>query len=178
MLAQDSNAAPETYQKQVKVSEEHDVTMVFRNTALPNEVEQLQGSIGLISAEKLERETHAAQQAEALDQLTDTNDTLRARTLSLADEAPSSSVALFRLHDLFGEVRLLEDPIPLLTPESVDKQNMKTTDRIVIVPQAPNRLTSIIRSGKKSRPPLVPITSVFESGPKHSAPTLQVRRGY
>ncbi|KDQ64457.1 hypothetical protein JAAARDRAFT_28088 [Jaapia argillacea MUCL 33604] len=95
-LAQDSNSALETYQKQVKVFEERNMTMVARNTALQNEVKQLQDTIDRISAEKLELETHAAQQAEALDQLTDANNTLSARTLSLAEEAASSSDSLRR----------------------------------------------------------------------------------
>lgn len=43
-----------------------------------------------ISAEKMEVELHAAEQANTLRQLTEANNTLSARTLSLADEAASA----------------------------------------------------------------------------------------
>ncbi|KAI0832767.1 Up-regulated during septation-domain-containing protein [Trametes gibbosa] len=90
-LAQESNAALETYQKQVKMLEERNITMISKQAALQDEVQNLQEAVDRITAEKLELETQAAEQAETCRQLTDTNNTLSARVLKLADEGASAS---------------------------------------------------------------------------------------
>lgn len=95
-LAQESNNALETYQKQVKTLEERHATMAARQSALQQEVEQLQETIERITAEKHEVEMHAAEQAETCRQLTEANNTLSAKTLTLAEEAASASDAVRR----------------------------------------------------------------------------------
>lgn len=50
----------------------------------------MQDTLDRITLEKLEVETHAAEQAETCAQLTDANNTLSARALTLADEAASA----------------------------------------------------------------------------------------
>ena len=54
-----------------------------------DEVQTLQDAVDRISAEKRDVEMQAAEQAETMAQLTDANNTLSARTLSLAEEAAS-----------------------------------------------------------------------------------------
>ncbi|KAJ8487534.1 hypothetical protein ONZ51_g4097 [Trametes cubensis] len=93
-LAQESNAALETYQKQVKMLEERNVSMIAKQAALQDEVQNLQEAIERITAEKLELETQAAEQAETCAQLTDANNTLSARVLKLAEEGASASDAV------------------------------------------------------------------------------------
>jgi chromosome segregation ATPase len=56
-----------------------------------DEVQPLQNTIERITAEKRELEASAAEQAETCRQLQEANDTLSARTLSLAEEAASSA---------------------------------------------------------------------------------------
>ncbi|KAI0329553.1 hypothetical protein GY45DRAFT_1324842 [Cubamyces sp. BRFM 1775] len=90
-LAQESNAALETYQKQVKMLEERNVSMIAKQAALQDEVQNLQEAVERITAEKLELETQAAEQAETCAQLTDANNTLSARVLKLAEEGASAS---------------------------------------------------------------------------------------
>ncbi len=55
-----------------------------------DEIQHLQDAIDRITAEKLEVETHAAEQAETCAQLTDANNNLSARALTLADDAASA----------------------------------------------------------------------------------------
>ncbi|CDO77018.1 hypothetical protein BN946_scf184380.g3 [Trametes cinnabarina] len=93
-LAQESNAALETYQKQVKMLEERNIAMIAKQAALQDEVQNLQEAIERITAEKLELETQAAEQAETCAQLTDANNTLSARVLKLAEEGASASDAV------------------------------------------------------------------------------------
>lgn len=75
-LAQDSNAALETYQRQVRTLEEQ----LARPDGWQEQVEQL-------AAEKLAVEERAAEQAETLRQLTEANAMLSARALQLAADA-------------------------------------------------------------------------------------------
>ncbi|OBZ70148.1 hypothetical protein A0H81_09724 [Grifola frondosa] len=90
-LAQESNAALETYQKQVKMLEESNMVSMAKQAALQDEVQNLQDAVERITAEKLEVETHAAEQGETCRQLTDANNKLSARALTLAEEAASAS---------------------------------------------------------------------------------------
>ncbi|KAI0677214.1 Up-regulated during septation-domain-containing protein [Trametes maxima] len=93
-LAQESNAALETYQKQVKMLEERNVATISKQAALQDEVQNLQEAVDRITAEKLELETQAAEQAETCRQLTDANNSLSARVLKLAEEGASASDAV------------------------------------------------------------------------------------
>ncbi|KAH9174504.1 hypothetical protein EDB89DRAFT_1904410 [Lactarius sanguifluus] len=78
-LAQDSNAALETYQRQVRTLEEQ----LAMSDGLQEQVDQL-------AVEKLAVEERAAEQAEALHQLTEAKAVLSARALQLAeDPAPA-----------------------------------------------------------------------------------------
>lgn len=56
-----------------------------------DEVQNLQEAIDRITAEKLELETQAAEQAETCRQLTDANNSLSARVLKLAEEGANAS---------------------------------------------------------------------------------------
>ncbi|KAI9431299.1 Up-regulated during septation-domain-containing protein [Lactarius indigo] len=75
-LAQDSNAALETYQRQVRTLEEQ----LVHSDGLQEQLDQL-------AAEKLAVEERAAEQAETLRQLTEANAVLSARALQLAEDA-------------------------------------------------------------------------------------------
>ncbi|KAF9814377.1 hypothetical protein IEO21_05111 [Rhodonia placenta] len=92
-LAQESNGALETYQKQVKMLEDRNLTMISKMAQLltsshsEDEAQYLQEQVDRITAEKLEIETQAAEQAETCRQLTDANNTLSARALTLASDA-------------------------------------------------------------------------------------------
>lgn len=55
-----------------------------------DEIQLLQDTMDRIAAEKQEIESHAASQANQLRQLTEANNSLSARTLSLAEEAASA----------------------------------------------------------------------------------------
>ncbi|KAL1940017.1 hypothetical protein VTO73DRAFT_9352 [Trametes versicolor] len=90
-LAQESSTALETYQKQVKILEERNISMISKQAAYQDEMQNLQEAIERITAEKLEVETQAAEQAETCRQLTDANNSLSARVLKLAEEGASTS---------------------------------------------------------------------------------------
>ncbi|XP_006456750.1 hypothetical protein AGABI2DRAFT_211843 [Agaricus bisporus var. bisporus H97] len=89
-LAQEGNAALETYQKQVKILEERNMGMNARVAAMQEELQLLHETIERLTAEKHQIESLAAEQAEACRQLTDANNVLSARTLTLAEEAASA----------------------------------------------------------------------------------------
>ncbi|KAG5648765.1 hypothetical protein DXG03_000113 [Asterophora parasitica] len=89
-LAQEGNTALETYQKQVRTLEERNMTMAAKQAALLEELQQLQSSLDRIESEKRDVEMLAAEQAETCRQLTEANNTLSARTLTLAEEAASA----------------------------------------------------------------------------------------
>jgi hypothetical protein len=78
-LAQESNAALETYQRQVRTLEER----LARSDGMKEQVEQL-------TAEKLAMEQRAAEQAETLRELTEVNAALSARALQLAQDAAAA----------------------------------------------------------------------------------------
>ncbi|GLB34140.1 putative protein up-regulated during septation [Lyophyllum shimeji] len=86
-LAQEGNTALETYQKQVRTLEDRNMTMAAKQAALLEEVQQLQSAVERLQNEKREIEMLAAEQAETCRQLTEANNTLSARTLTLAEEA-------------------------------------------------------------------------------------------
>jgi uncharacterized protein YoxC len=86
-LAQDSNAALETYQRQVSTLERQNASLVSKQNALMDEIRDLQDAIERAVCESREMEMHAANQAETCRQLTEANSSLSAKTLTLAEEA-------------------------------------------------------------------------------------------
>ncbi|KAI1796061.1 Up-regulated during septation-domain-containing protein [Ganoderma leucocontextum] len=116
-LAQESNSALETYQKQVKMLEDRNVSMTAKQTAIHDEVSSLQEAVDRITAEKLELETQAAEQAEMCMQLTDANNSLSAQVLKLAEQSNSSSTSDVMRRKLDAEVKRLEAEVEKLSSE-------------------------------------------------------------
>ncbi|KAI0047335.1 hypothetical protein FA95DRAFT_1559169 [Auriscalpium vulgare] len=86
-LAQDSSAALETYQKQVRMLEERSVGGSDQISVLQNDIRQHQDALERLASEKRDLETLAGEQAETVRQLTEANATLSARALALAEDA-------------------------------------------------------------------------------------------
>ncbi|KAF9464805.1 Up-regulated during septation-domain-containing protein [Collybia nuda] len=89
-LAQEGNTALETYQKQVRTLEDRNMSMAAKQAAMNEEVQHLQDMIERVTNDKTEVEMLAAEQAETCRQLTEANNTLSARALTLAEEAASA----------------------------------------------------------------------------------------
>ncbi|KAG1763160.1 Up-regulated during septation-domain-containing protein [Suillus occidentalis] len=89
-LAQDSNTALETYQRQVSTLERQNASLVSKQNALMDEIRDLQDAIERAVSESREMEMHAADQAETCRQLTEANSSLSAKMLTLAEEAASA----------------------------------------------------------------------------------------
>ncbi|KAJ7591447.1 Up-regulated during septation-domain-containing protein [Mycena floridula] len=89
-LAQESNSALETYQKQVKALEQRNLTLAAQQTAVGDEGSKLQATIDRLIREKSEIEASGATQAEVCKQLTEANNVLSAKTLALAEEAAAA----------------------------------------------------------------------------------------
>ncbi|PCH40902.1 hypothetical protein WOLCODRAFT_137063 [Wolfiporia cocos MD-104 SS10] len=89
-LAQETNVALETYQKQVKMLEDRNIAMLSKQTALEDEAQRLQEFVDRITKEKLELENQATAQANTCRELTDANNKLSAGALTLADDAAAS----------------------------------------------------------------------------------------
>ncbi|KAG1806337.1 Up-regulated during septation-domain-containing protein [Suillus plorans] len=89
-LAQESNTALETYQRQVLTLERQNASLVSKQNALMDEIRDLQDAIERAVCEAREMEMHAADQAETCRQLTEANSSLSAKTLTLAEEAAAA----------------------------------------------------------------------------------------
>ncbi|TFK66568.1 hypothetical protein BDN72DRAFT_823239 [Pluteus cervinus] len=89
-LAQESSSALETYQKQVKTLEERNSSLTVKLASLQDEIHQLQEAVERLTTEKQDIEMQAAEQAETCRQLTEANNTLSAKTLTLAQEAAAA----------------------------------------------------------------------------------------
>jgi hypothetical protein len=105
-LAQEANVALETYQKQVKLLEDRNMSLLetqadmyvvyaplagsYLHVHREDKLHNMQALVERASAEKREVEASAAEQAESLKHLSDINDSLSARTLSLAQEAATA----------------------------------------------------------------------------------------
>ncbi|OAX34186.1 hypothetical protein K503DRAFT_869083 [Rhizopogon vinicolor AM-OR11-026] len=89
-LAQSSNAALETYQRQVTTLESQNISLVAKQSALMDEIRELQDAVERAVDEKREMEMHAGDQAEMCRQLTEANNALSAKTLTLAEEAATA----------------------------------------------------------------------------------------
>ncbi|EUC67385.1 Up-regulated during septation protein [Rhizoctonia solani AG-3 Rhs1AP] len=92
-LAQESTVSLKTYQDQVQTLEERNNTMTSRQAALIEELEQIQAGYEELLEIKAQLEIDAARQAEVCANLTEANNTLSARALSLANESSTSVVA-------------------------------------------------------------------------------------
>ncbi|KAF8759796.1 2OG-Fe(II) oxygenase superfamily [Rhizoctonia solani] len=92
-LAQESTISLKTYQDQVQTLEERNNTMASRQTALIEELEQIQAGYEELLEIKAQLEIDAARQAEVCANLTEANNTLSASALSLANESSTSVVA-------------------------------------------------------------------------------------
>lgn len=77
----------------------------------------LQEAVDRITAEKLELETQAAEQAETCRQLTDANNSLSAQVLKLAEQSNSSSTSDVMRRKLDVEVKKLEVEVEKLGAE-------------------------------------------------------------
>ncbi|TDL29674.1 hypothetical protein BD410DRAFT_798205 [Rickenella mellea] len=93
-LAQESSLALETYQKQVKALEERNMTFASGQAMLQDEVDALQETVDRILVEKRNLEKQIAEQAETNRQLSEANNTLSAKALTLAAEAAAAPEAL------------------------------------------------------------------------------------
>ncbi|KDN48166.1 hypothetical protein RSAG8_03182, partial [Rhizoctonia solani AG-8 WAC10335] len=92
-LAQESTISLKTYQDQVQTLEERNNTMTSRQAALIEELEQLQAGYEELLEIKAQLEIDAAGQAEVCSNLTEANNALSARALSLANESSTSVLA-------------------------------------------------------------------------------------
>lgn len=89
-LAQDGNVALETYQKQVKSLEARNTALSANVIALQDELRLVHNGVERLTAEKHQLEAFAAEQAETCQQLSEANDVLSARALTLAEEAANA----------------------------------------------------------------------------------------
>ncbi|KAG7097405.1 hypothetical protein E1B28_004755 [Marasmius oreades] len=148
-LAQESNVALETYQKQVRVLED----MVGKGTVAQDELHNLYESIERISAEKAEIETEAAKQTEICKQLTEANDTLSARALALADEAAAAPEKArqqleVQLNELKKALDASRDEVEALR-RSEQNQGMMLMDELNAAQTENDRLREQLRALKR-----------------------------
>ncbi|KAG8745564.1 hypothetical protein FRC10_007742 [Ceratobasidium sp. 414] len=90
-LAQESTVSLKTYQDQVRTLEDRNNTLASRQAALLEEIEQIQAAYDEVMEIKQQLEVDAARQAEVCAHLTETNATLSAHTLTLAEESANAS---------------------------------------------------------------------------------------
>ncbi|KAH8118632.1 Up-regulated during septation-domain-containing protein [Phellopilus nigrolimitatus] len=152
-LAQESSVALETYQKQVKVLEDRNMVLGSNVTALQNEIQELQGAIDKVLIEKRDVEMQAAEQAETCRQLSEANDTLSAKTLSLAEEAAAAPEAIRnqlerQLSECKAELeRAQEDITAMRTAEA--SQSIALLDELNHMQGENANLRAQLRAGKK-----------------------------
>ncbi|KAI6018279.1 Up-regulated during septation-domain-containing protein [Pisolithus marmoratus] len=130
-LAQDSNAALETYQKHVAALENHNHALVKRQSELMNEIEELRNSVERAVADKREIEMHAADQAETCRQLTEANNVLSAKTLALAQEAAAAPEAIRK--QMEGQLSECREKLRKAEEEIHAMQTSEQTQRIALL---------------------------------------------
>lgn len=126
-LAQESNSALETYQKQVRTLEERNMSMVTKQATMfvstgpsshislanglhrQDEVYQLQMTLDQQTKEMRTLETKGLDQNEVLRQLEQSNSALSARVLTLAEEAASAPVIKKQLENQLAETKAALD---------------------------------------------------------------------
>ncbi|TFK25937.1 hypothetical protein FA15DRAFT_638420 [Coprinopsis marcescibilis] len=89
-LAQDANLALDTYSKQVKQLEGRNEALQERMGVMQSEVHYLNEAIERNTAEKRQLEALVAERAKEIGELNEANNTLSARTLTLAEEAANA----------------------------------------------------------------------------------------
>ncbi|PVF93720.1 hypothetical protein CPB86DRAFT_714806 [Serendipita vermifera] len=89
-LAQESSLGLETYQKQVKLLEDRNATMMMKQTDMLDEINKIQTELERAQREKRQLEMKATEQAINLQNLTDANSALSARALALAEEVSTA----------------------------------------------------------------------------------------
>ncbi|KII95270.1 hypothetical protein PLICRDRAFT_48232 [Plicaturopsis crispa FD-325 SS-3] len=152
-LAQDANNALETYQKQVRTLEERNMTLTAQQAALQDEVQRLQDVVERIRAEKLEIESLAAEQAETCRQLTDANNTLSAKTLTLAEEAASAPEMIKRqleaqLAECKASLNLAQEEVDAMR-SSEQSQRIALLDELNSMQTENSNLRAQLRAVKK-----------------------------
>ncbi|KAH7923672.1 hypothetical protein BV22DRAFT_1120710 [Leucogyrophana mollusca] len=130
-LAQDSNVALETYQRQVRSLDDQNVALLSRQDELRNEIEQLQDAVERAVAERREMEMHAADQAETCRQLTEANNALSAKTLTLAEEAASAPEMVRK--QLEGQLSECKEALRLAQEEVDAMRSSEQTQRIALL---------------------------------------------
>ncbi|KAJ7639359.1 Up-regulated during septation-domain-containing protein [Roridomyces roridus] len=152
-LAQEGSGALETYQKQVRTLEERNMELANRVSGLQDEVSRLQSTIERVSAEKLDVETQAAEQAATLEQLTEANNTLSAKTLALAAEAADAPEAVRRqLEGQLAEARAgLDDARAEIDAMRMSEQgqSMALLDELNTMQMENSKLREQLRAVKK-----------------------------
>ncbi|KAI0265949.1 Up-regulated during septation-domain-containing protein [Gloeopeniophorella convolvens] len=123
-LAQESNGALETYQRQVRALEER----LARGGGMQDQFEQL-------AAEKLAVEERAAEQAETLRQLTEANASLSARALQLAADAAAAQAELRAVNaaserEQAQRLALLEEINLVQTENSTLRQQLRALGKL------------------------------------------------
>ncbi|KXN89440.1 hypothetical protein AN958_05602 [Leucoagaricus sp. SymC.cos] len=129
-LAQDGNTAMETYQKQVRILEERNRDFNARIMAMQEEVQILHESIERLSVEKRQIESLAAEQAETCRQLTNANNSLSARTLTLAEEAASAPEVVRK--QLEAQINELKKNLEKAEAEIEDMKTSAQTQRAAL----------------------------------------------
>ncbi|KAF8969381.1 hypothetical protein BDZ97DRAFT_1795338, partial [Flammula alnicola] len=130
-LAQDGNHALETYQKQVRMLEERNMTMAARQNAMQDELNLLHETIERITAEKRELESLAAEQAETCRQLTEANNTLSARALALAEDAAQAPEMVRK--QLEGQLQEVKKALELAQDEVEAMRTSEQSQRIALL---------------------------------------------
>ncbi|KIJ69803.1 hypothetical protein HYDPIDRAFT_104420 [Hydnomerulius pinastri MD-312] len=130
-LAQDSNTALETYQKQVATLDDQNYTLQNKQAALMNEIQDLQAAVDRAMAEKRDVEMHAADQAETCRQLTEANNALSAKTLTLAQEAASAPEMVRK--QLEGQLTECKEALRQAQEEVDAMRSSEQTQRIALL---------------------------------------------
>ncbi|KAH7909402.1 Up-regulated during septation-domain-containing protein [Hygrophoropsis aurantiaca] len=130
-LAQDSNVALETYQRQVMSLEDQNMALMKKQDELITEIAHLQAAVDRAVAEKREIEMHAADQAETCHQLTEANNALSAKTLTLAAEAASAPEIIRK--QLEGQLTECREALRLAQEEVDAMRSSEQTQRIALL---------------------------------------------
>ncbi|KAK7470289.1 hypothetical protein VKT23_001721 [Stygiomarasmius scandens] len=152
-LAQESQTALETYQKQVRMLEERNMTLSTKQAAAQDDVAKLQEAVDRISAEKSEIEMQAAEQAETCRQLTEANNTLSGKVLGLADEGAKAQKALkssleSQLAETQKQLALAQEEIDAMR-SSEQSQRIALLDELNTMQTENGQLRAQIRALKK-----------------------------
>ncbi|KAF9481884.1 hypothetical protein BDN70DRAFT_930562 [Pholiota conissans] len=152
-LAQDGTHALETYQKQVRALEERNAGLASKNSAMQDELNLLHDTIERLTNEKRELERLAAEQAEECAQLTDANNALSARTLSLAEEAAQAPERVRKqleaqLAEMKKDLELAQDEVEAMRT-SEQSQRIALLDELNSMQTENGSLRAQLRAAKK-----------------------------